>query len=1139
MAVSKGNQQAASSHSNISGVAPGASVETSVIMRQEAPDKLGQLRTLLEDDQEEKAITLMGQLDEAQAAKVLKGYQGLAVSAFDNEEMYRAMKALKGELKLELDWMFDEGTDWPQVRDVIRTATKGHEQVRKEMKAQFVSLCNNEEMAEAVDLLGGNLEFKLSWMKEEGTNWALVQAKLRNCTDDNQKKEIRNGWKDFFVDLCNNDEMGLAVQLLGGSLAWKLTWMKEEGVDWQRLVQVIAGCSDDNQKKDIREKEEWKQFFISLCNNEEMAQVVDGLGGDLKWRLGWMKEEGTNWQLVARQLRNCTDDNQKKALREDDGWRDFFVSICNNREMSEAVELLGGDLAFKLGWMKAEGADWPQLREKIALCSDENQKKTVRETMMAFFVESCNNAEMAEAVTLLGGDLEFKLEWLKEEGTSWPQVKAILSGCTEEAQKEKLRVEAWKSFFVDLCGNEEMAEAVDILGGDLKFKLDWMEAEGTSWELVKLKLIACTDETQKEAVRKDLKNFFVSLCGNVEMAEAVDLLGGDLVFKLEWMKEEGTEWQLVREKLTACTDENQRKDVLKNPEIMAFLTGLCSAEELKQAKNILAGKAAAGLDLATVQAGMSWEELKVQLLLLQDEAKKELKIHESRDWRDAFVSICNNEEMAQAVDILGGTLAWKLEWMKEEGTNWQMVKEKLRACTDDKQKEAVRDKSWRSFFVSSCNNLEMAEAVMLLGGDLSWKLDWMLEEGTEAEPVLSVVNAAPQPEKDKAAGDKDLSKRLLQELGDEATRVFEALGSATFTAAVLIDQGGADQMIQAVRVIATSANVAATVTGLRDLGKWSTLLEGCPKGSELTTLAKPHVDVIYKNGGCNLEERKKLIQIRYHIEISDKGVGKETAFAWTQAELDIVYEVLAQLPEGTVLDNDQIEKLHRVVSGIGTYYSGYKAIHLPGGGGYNTATATWPNAVFVENHFRGTVRHEMGHAIDELVSGKEWYMSDPNIDWDEFGSASDWLASMEALGGWGPVTDEAERKQIRKFIQNHFADPAVNAPIVAPADANHPFNKYPACPIIQVANQNQLEGSHNSFATMTAIGNRVFTRRPVYQMFYSYNEAARRPPTWISAYGLSAPEDWFAEQVREYFRSTPPGANSADFVKNWFKMKLP
>jgi hypothetical protein len=195
--------------------------------------------------------------------------------------------------------------------------------------------------------------------------------------------------------------------------------------------------------------------------------------------------------------------------------------------------------------------------------------------------------------------------------------------------------------------------------------------------------------------------------------------------------------------------------------------------------------------------------------------------------------------------------------------------------------------------------------------------------------------------------------------------------------------------------------------------------------------------------------------------------------------------------------------------------------------------------VVVAPPLQGAVRHEMGHAIDDLIDGESWYMNDPNIDWDSWGSVGGWLASMEELGGWGPVGDPGEREQIRAVIRSHFGDASVNAPLVPPADPNHAFNKYPACPIVATVTLNQLEGAHNNFAAMPAIGGRVFTRRPTYGQFYSYQATARAAPVWVSNYGLSAPADWFAEQLREYLRTTPPGGNVAPFVANYFRMNLP
>ena len=1113
------------------------------LARQPAPaaTPIQQLHTLLDDGKEEPAITLMGTLSPPDVATVLGSadYQRLAVSAFDNEEMYRGVKAMKGDLKRSLEWMFDEGTDYAKVKDVVRNATVGHAAVRTSMRAQFVDLCNNAEMAEIVDLLQGDLESKLDWMREEGTNWAQVRPKLI-AAGEAEKATIRasNTWRDFFVEICGNDEMGLAVQLLGGTLEFKLGWIREEGANWQRLVQVIAGCSDDAQKAPIRNSPQWKAFFVGEVDNNQMAQVVDGLGGDLMWRLGWMNEEGTSWALVARQLRMASEPD-KTAVRASEPMKQFFVLLCSNREMSEAVDLLGGDLAFKLGWMAAEGADWPQLREKIALAS-EPDKAALRAdaTMKRFFVETCSNAQMADAVTILGGDLAFKLDWMREEGADWPRVKAFIDAAPEP-ERIPLRSDTWKPFFVDVCSNREMAQAVASLGGDLDMKLRWMEAEGSSWELVKPELIACTDEAQKAAVRASnaRRDFFVSICGNTEMAEVVDLLGGDLAFKLDWMKQEGTSWELVRERIAATTDQTQRKAIADDPIRMRWLTDdVCSAAELTIAKAMLGGADPSVALTVAAASAMNWPELKSQLLMLRDDVKKAEIRAGGAPWRNAFVSVCGNDEMSEAVDILGGDLAFKLSWMKEEGTDFQHVKEKLRATADDAQKAPIRASAdWRAFFVDICGNEEMAEAVALLGGDLAFKLDWMLEEGTDGDLLLPIVAAAPAAEKAAVAGNAALSQRLSDAGG---VTVLEALGSPSFIAAALIDQGGEDTFVQALRVIATAPAVAPVVADLRASAKFDRLLTSCPVGTALPMPAKAHVDLIYKNGAPTVAERKQLIHVRYKLKISDDAIDGNAAVAWGQPELDAVYETLAELPEGSVLSNDDIKHLHHVVSGIGTYYSGYSAIHLPGGGGYNMA-AGWPNAVVVENHFRGTVRHEMGHAIDELIGAEDWYMNDPNIDWDVWGSVGPWLAAMEELGGWGAVGGDGDRDQIRAVLRAHFADPSVAVAIVPPGDPNNAFNKFPACPIVQTATLNGGAGSFNNFAAMPAIGGRVFTRRNEYGQFYSYAATARTPPVWVSNYGLSAPADWFAEQVREYFRSKPPGANTAPFVANYLRMSLP
>lgn len=259
---------------------------------QKAPDKpsnLDRLRELLRDDQENQAIALMWQLSSDEKAFVLNSreFKELAISAFDNDEMYRAMDALGGDLYKSLEWMFDEGTDWRKVRAIICQARPGKDRVRADnwMKEQFVDICNDAEMAEAVDLLGGTLLQKLTWMKAEDANWKLVKAKLQATTDAAEKTALygSTAMRDFFVDVCNNKEMAEAVQLIGGALVQKLQWMLAEGTDAD-LVYNTMRLAPPGELPDVLRNTAVMDGLKRELSKEEFQRVQQMLSqGLLKW----------------------------------------------------------------------------------------------------------------------------------------------------------------------------------------------------------------------------------------------------------------------------------------------------------------------------------------------------------------------------------------------------------------------------------------------------------------------------------------------------------------------------------------------------------------------------------------------------------------------------------------------------------------------------------------------------------------------------------------------------------------------------------------------------------------------------------------------------------------------------------------
>lgn len=327
------------------------------------PSNLDRLRELLRDDQENQAIALMRQLSSDEKAFVLNSreFKELAISAFDNDEMYRAMDALGGDLYKSLEWMFDEGTAWSKVRALISQARPGKDRVRADnwMKEQFVDICNDAEMAEAVDLLGGTLVQKFRWMQAEGSSWGLVKAKLQRTTNAAEKTALygSTAMRDFFVDVCDDNEMAEAVDLLGGTLLQKLTWMKAEDANWKLVKAKLQATTDAAQKTALYTQANMRAFFVDVCNDEEMAEAVDLLGGTLLQKLTWMQAEDANWKLVKAKLQRTTDAAEKTALYGSTAMRDFFVDVCNNKEMAEAVQLIGGALVQKLQWMLAEGTD--------------------------------------------------------------------------------------------------------------------------------------------------------------------------------------------------------------------------------------------------------------------------------------------------------------------------------------------------------------------------------------------------------------------------------------------------------------------------------------------------------------------------------------------------------------------------------------------------------------------------------------------------------------------------------------------------------------------------------------------------------------------------------------------------------------
>ncbi len=296
--------------------AGGNAAVTAMIMRQgpTAPPAAGnpieELRALLDDDNETGAIAKMGELPGPDAVTVLGDgrMRSLAVDCFDNEEMARGVRGLRGgTLEQKLRWMFAEGTDWSLVRPLLADTNVPAEQKtalypHNDLRSEFTGICDDDEMADAVSLMGGTLEQRLNWMFVEGTSFRAV---VRLISDPNVPAEQKSSlltkdyMRAFFVDICSDTDMYVAVGHLGGTLEQRLRWMFAEGSNWRYVRQQIADAGvPADQKLALYPHNDLRSGFTEVCDDDEMAEAVRLLGGTLAQKLNWMFVEGTNWRAI-------------------------------------------------------------------------------------------------------------------------------------------------------------------------------------------------------------------------------------------------------------------------------------------------------------------------------------------------------------------------------------------------------------------------------------------------------------------------------------------------------------------------------------------------------------------------------------------------------------------------------------------------------------------------------------------------------------------------------------------------------------------------------------------------------------------------------------------------------------------------
>ncbi|WP_163507491.1 hypothetical protein [Fodinicola acaciae] len=272
---------------------------------------------------EEELIELLGKLSDPDKHTIVVGYRDRLAGVFNFAEMRRAVDKLGAELPVKLDWLqkaafMTSGINYSEIKKAVTDAPQAQRDMLKNArwKSFFLSVCSNETIIEAVADLHFDLPTQLTWVRGEASAlMSLTLAKLRKLLTDASAgdRAIVGGdaWRSFWTDVCTNETMAELVDILfPDNLTRKLEWMADEGASLAQVEAKVAATTDAAQKVAVFASVPVRTMACSLCNNDQLAQLVLNLGGEwAQWR-GWMIAKGAPLIPLARAVvaRNAVTD---------------------------------------------------------------------------------------------------------------------------------------------------------------------------------------------------------------------------------------------------------------------------------------------------------------------------------------------------------------------------------------------------------------------------------------------------------------------------------------------------------------------------------------------------------------------------------------------------------------------------------------------------------------------------------------------------------------------------------------------------------------------------------------------------------------------------------------------------------------
>jgi CpXC protein len=287
------------------------------------------------------------------------------------------------------------------------------------------------------------------------------------------------------------------------------------------------------------------------------------------------------------------------------------------------------------------------------------------------------------------------------------------------------------------------------------------------------------------------------------------------------------------------------------------------------------------------------------------------------------------------------------------------------------------------------------------------------------------------------------------------------------------------------------------------------MLDLLPRGMHLPAWAKQSVHTLFKyaerHGLQSLED--KLFEVRFGFELEDDWSINEDL-----QDIDTLWQLLQNLPDTNVEGNTMI---HEIFLELGQ-----------GGGLYDPSShdiSIGSDELTDKERFEGMVLHEVGHAVHEQKSElvNSWLESE--FGWRTFGieeaDIDEWVRLM---GGWGPLTEEAQRRDVREVLLAVLGEGGAWEPLPEPElPAGHPWKSKDFGPRLAVEKTGADWYKH--FKTWYRVNDKAFFLNYWYQTFIAVDvKTLDLIALMPDAYASMSHYEFFAELYALYYDSDSP-----------------